>query len=136
MAVSTTAIAGFARTPSAHAHPVAVFALKAVHTAIFFVELGSIGWLIVTGWLGRRDRTTAIAAAAVGAEAAVFVANSGVCPLTPLTERLGAARGGVSDIFLPDRVARTIPIWATALVLVGAVLHLGRALGVRAIDRA
>jgi hypothetical protein len=52
--------------------------------------------------------------------------NRGVCPLTPLAERHGADRGGVSDIFLPDIVARTIPIWATSLVVVGVALHVVR----------
>lgn len=101
----------------------AVVAVKAVHTAIFAVELASILWLVVSGLLGRRDRSVAIAAGLVGAEAIVFVANDGVCPLTPLAERLGAERGSVSDIFLPDVVARTIPIWSSALIALGAVLH-------------
>jgi hypothetical protein len=98
--------------------------VRALHTAVFFVELASIGWLVLTGWTGRRDRTVAIAAGLVGAEGVVFVANSGVCPLTPLAERLGARRGSVSDIFLPDAVARTIPQWSSALVGLAVILHL------------
>lgn len=99
-------------------------AVRALHTAVFFVELASIGWLVVSGWIGRRDRSVAIAAGLVGAEGVVFVANAGICPLTPLAERLGARRGSVSDIFLPDVVARTIPQWSTALVSLAVVLHL------------
>ena len=64
-----------------------------------------------------------MAAAIVASEGAVFLANRGVCPLTPLAERHGAMRGSVSDIFLPDIMARTIPIWATSLVLLAAALH-------------
>lgn len=104
-------------------HPVAVAAVKTVHTAIFLLELASIAWLAVSGLIGRRDRTVAFATGAVGVEIAVFLANDGVCPLTPLAERLGSARGSVSDIFLPDAIARTIPIWSTALLLVAALLH-------------
>lgn len=104
-------------------HPLAVVAVKTVHTAIFFGELSSIGWLIASGLQGRRDRTVAVAAGAVGAEIAVFLVNDGVCPLTPLTVRLGAADGSVSDIFLPDAVARTIPIWSSLLVALGIALH-------------
>jgi hypothetical protein len=104
--------------------PHAVAAIKAVHTAIFLVNLSAIGWLVATGLVGRRDRTVAVAATAVAIESAVFVLNQGVCPLTQLTERFGAGHGSVSDIFLPDAVARTIPIWATSLVVVGATLHL------------
>jgi len=105
---------------------VAVVALKTIHTAIFMGELVSILWLVVSGLIGRRDRTVAAAATAVTVEAAVFLANDRVCPLTPLTERFGAADGQVSDIFLPDAVARTIPIWSSLLVGVGLLLH-GRA---------
>ena len=105
-------------------HPVAVAALKTVHTIIFAGELSAILWLVASGFLGRRDRTVGIAAAAVGAEAAVFVINDGVCPITPLTERMGAIDGSVSDIFLPDALARTTPIWSTALLVVAGLLHL------------
>jgi len=101
----------------------AVVAIKAIHTGIFLGVLSAIGWLVVTGWLGRRDRTVAVAAAIVVGEAAIFVANRGVCPLTPLAERYGARRGSVSDIFLPRPVARTIPIWSSALVVLGLALH-------------
>jgi hypothetical protein len=65
-----------------------------------------------------------IAAAAVAVEAAVFLANDGVCPITRLTERLGAGRGSVSDIFLPDLLARNAPTWSTALLIIAGLLHL------------
>ena len=112
-------------------HPLAVAAVKIIHTAIFLLELSSILWLVVSGLIGRRDRTVAIAAGLIAVEATIFVANDRVCPLTPLTERLGASRGSVSDIFLPDAVARTIPIWATALVALGVLLHARAALAAR-----
>ena len=98
--------------------------IKAVHSAIFAVMLAAIGWLLATGLMGRRDRSVTAAGALVAGESLVFVANRGTCPLTPLAERHGASRGGVSDIFLPDVVARTIPVWATSLVVIAAVLHL------------
>jgi len=104
-------------------HPSAILAIKTVHSAIFLVELVAILWLVVTGLRGRRDRTVAVAAGAVALEAAVFLANGRVCPLTPLAEGLGAASGSVSDILLPDGVARTIPLWSTALVALAIVLH-------------
>ncbi len=112
-----------ASAPETAAHPIAQTAVRAFHTAVFLGELSSIIWLVVTGVTGRRDRSVAVAAVAVAAEASVFVANGGVCPLTPLAERLGAERGSVSDIFLPDAVARTIPIWSSALVITALVFH-------------
>jgi hypothetical protein len=111
-------------------------AIRAVHSAIFLVELASIGWLVITGLANRRDRTVAVAAGLVTVESAVFVLNDGVCPLTPLAERHGAVRGSVSDIFLPDVVARTIPIWSTALLAIAFVLHVQAWLRARARDRA
>ena len=91
---------------------------------MFLGELAAILWLLVTGIAGRRDRSVAVAGALVAAEAAVFVANAGVCPLTPLAERYGAADGRVSDIFLPDAVARTIPLWSTTLIAMALGFHL------------
>ena len=99
-------------------------AVRAVHSTIFLVELASILWLVVTGLTGRRDRSVAVAGILVAGEIAVFLANDGVCPLTPLAEQFGAEDGRVSDIFLPDRLARTIPIWSSVLVAIGVLLHL------------
>ncbi len=105
--------------------------IRAVHSAIFLVMLASIGWLVATGVAGRRDRSVALAAGLVAAESAVFLVNDGVCPLTPLAERHGASRGSVSDIFLPDAVARTIPAWSTTLVMLAVVLHVRAAVRAR-----
>lgn len=104
-------------------HSTAVLVVKTVHSGIFLAELAAIVWLFMTGLTGRRDRTVAIAAAAVAGEAVVFLGNGRTCPLTPLTERLGADRGAVSDIFLPGVVARTIPAWSSVIVTVAALLH-------------
>jgi hypothetical protein len=106
-----------------HGPSALLVAIKAVHSAAFLAVLSAILWLLATGIIGRRDRSVAVAAAVVAAEAALFVANDGVCPLTPLAERHGASTGGVSDIFLPDPIARTIPIWSTTLIAVAAALH-------------
>ena len=106
-------------------------AIRIVHSAIFVAELGSILWLVATGITGRRDRSVGVAAVLVAAESAVFAANDGVCPLTPLAERYGASSVSVSDIWLPDAVARTIPYWTIPLVILGAALHLCGALAGR-----
>jgi hypothetical protein len=102
--------------------------IRTIHSAVFLVLLSAIAWLVGTGLTGRRDRSVVVAGALVAIESGVFVANRGVCPLTPLAERYGARRGGVSDIFLPDFLARTIPLWATPLVVVGFALHVWHSL--------
>jgi hypothetical protein len=101
----------------------ALTAIRAVHSAILLVMLSAIAWLVATGVTGRRDRSVASAAALVAIESAVYVANDGVCPLTPLAERHGAVRGSVSDIWLPDVLARTLPAWSGGLVLLAILLH-------------
>ena len=98
-------------------------AVRTIHSIVFLAELGSILWLVVTGIIGRRDRSVGVAAVLVAVESAVFIANDGICPLTPLAERYGASSGSVSDIWLPDAVARTIPYWTIPLVILGAALH-------------
>ena len=72
-------------------------AIRAVHSAIFAIELGAIVWLVYTGAIGRRDRTVRIAAGLVAAEGVVWLANDRVCPLTP-SPRL------MSPIPLPKRM--------------------------------
>lgn len=106
-------------------------AIKAVHTAVFAAELAAIGWLVASGLRHRHDRTVAVAAVLVALEGVVFVANRGVCPLTTLAEQEGSEHGSVSDIFLPDVVARTIPVWSSLLVAFAAVLHARALLGRR-----
>jgi hypothetical protein len=107
-----------------HAHTAAIALIKSIHTAVFLGVLAAIAWLVATGAMGRRDRSVGLAATAVALETAVFVGNGMVCPLTPLAERFGATRGAVTDIFLPSRVAQTIPIWSSVLVGLAALLHL------------
>jgi hypothetical protein len=98
--------------------------IKTIHSAIFATELTCIGWLMATGAMGRRDRTVALAAGVMAVQATVFVANHGTCPLTPLAEQYGARRGSVSDTFLPDVLARTLPVWSSALLATAAALHI------------
>jgi hypothetical protein len=99
-------------------------AIKAVHTAIFFSITGAILLTVWDGLRGRPRRRTAVAGGMVLAESAVFVSNNQVCPLTPLAEQLGAGRGSVVDIFLPDWAARRIPVVAGSAAVLALVLNL------------
>ena len=99
-------------------------AIKAFHTGIF---LSIFAALLLALWDGLRARPgprTAIAGAVVLAETAVYVSNNQVCPLTPLAEELGAARGSVVDIFLPPPVARHIPLVSGSAALLALLLNL------------
>ena len=102
---------------------VALAAVKAFHTAAFLLISGSIGVILVDGLRGRPTGRTGAAAAVALTECAVFAANGLVCPLTPLAERLGAERGSVTDIFLPDWLARNLTVIATPILVVGLVAN-------------
>lgn len=108
-----------------------LFAIRAVHTAAFFVIAGSILVVLFDGLRRRPRRRTAVASTIALAECAVFAANGFVCPLTPLAERYGAKRGSVTDIFLPDVIARNLTWIATPILVVGLALNARAFLGRR-----
>ena len=103
--------------------PAALNAIKAIHTVIF-ASVGAAITLFV--WDGVRQRPGRRAALALGlalGETAVYVSNNQVCPLTPLAEELGAERGAVADIFLPDWFSQRIPLFGGSALAVGLVLN-------------
>ena len=101
---------------------IAVVAIKATHSAIFFGLLAS---LLVFGQRGvarRSDRLAAITGSVVAVEALVFCGNGRRCPLTDAVESLGAAKGSVTDIFLPSFIASriftvTAPLFGLSLAM-------------------
>jgi hypothetical protein len=104
--------------------PVAVTVIKAAHTAIFF-SMG--GLILLFAWDGVRQRPGLRTVMSLGialAETGIYASNNQVCPLTPLVEELGAERGSVADIFLPDWFARRIPLFGGSILVLGLVLNL------------
>jgi hypothetical protein len=99
-------------------------AIKGIHTAIFFSVFAAVLLTLWDGVQGRPGRRTAIAGGVVLAESALYVSNNQVCPLTPLAEEFGAQRGSVVDMFLPDAVARRIPVVAGTAAVLALVLNL------------
>ena len=103
---------------------VTILTVKAFHSLAFFSIAGLIVLFAWDGLRGRPRRRTAVAATVAVAEAAVYVSNNQVCPLTPLVEELGAESGTVTDIFLPDWLSRRIPMYSGGLLIIGMVLNL------------
>ena len=100
----------------------ALVSVKAVHSLIYFSVEFCMGYLIYAGLKGREDRRTAITAGVVVGESIIFLGNRCRCPLTGLAEHLGAARGSVTDIYLPGFLAANlvwihIPLLALVLCL-------------------
>jgi hypothetical protein len=110
------------------ARPAALSAIKAIHTVIFASVGAAIALFVWDGLRQRPGRRAALALGLALGETAVYVSNNQVCPLTPLAEELGAERGSVADIFLPDWFSRRIPLFGGSALIVGLVLHVRAAL--------
>ena len=106
----------------------AIQAIKLFHSGAFLILAGAV---LIVAWscaMDRITRTTRWAVVAVVSESAIILVNDGRCPLTSVVEDLGAEHGSVSDIFLPDRLARNIPQISTTLLGTGIVLLISRRL--------
>ena len=62
-------------------------------------------------------------------EALVFCGNGRRCPLTDVAESLGAAKGSVTDIFLPSFVASRIFTVMAPLFGLSLALHARNVMG-------
>ena len=80
-------------------------------------------YVLYAGLTRRSDRRTAVAAGVVAGESLIFVANGCCCPLTQVAERLGAERGSVTDIYLPERFARNLPAIHVPPIVLAPYLH-------------
>ena len=112
-----------ARVPDRWRTPLVV-GIKSIHTVVFLSIASLIALFAWDGLRARPRRRTAVAATVALAEAAVYVSNNQVCPLTPLAEELGATSGTVTDIFLPDWLSRRIPAISGSVLIVGLGLNL------------
>ncbi len=103
---------------------VVLAAIKAVHTLAWFsIEVCMI-YVLYAGLRKKSDRRAAFAGAVVAGETLIFAANGFRCPLTKLAVKLGAARGGVTDIFLPRWFAHNLPAIHAPLLVLAISLHL------------
>ncbi|HEX5578257.1 MAG TPA: hypothetical protein VFY43_01175 [Candidatus Limnocylindria bacterium] len=105
-------------------HQRTLIAIKGIHTVLFASIGAAIVLFVWDGIRGRPRRRTAYALGIALGETAIYVSNNQVCPLTPLAEELGAESGSVVDIFLPDAVARRIPLVSGTALLAGVALNL------------
>jgi hypothetical protein len=103
------------------AHPVALVAVKVVHTGIFASLAGAVLCTFYNGVTGRVSRKTKLAVAAVLVESVIYAANGYRCPLTNVAEGLGAENGTVGDIFLPAWFARRLPQISSTIMGIGLI---------------
>jgi hypothetical protein len=99
-----------------------VFYVKFIHTIIFFFMLACLVYILYCGIAAVYHWTVCIAIGAIIIEGVVLLLNKGRCPFTGLAEKYGAEKGSVTDIFLPDCIARTTFTWSTIMFAVGLIL--------------
>ncbi|HYN02704.1 MAG TPA: hypothetical protein VE359_09685 [Vicinamibacteria bacterium] len=88
--------------------------VKLIHTVIFWLLSACVLYVLFSGVADDITTWTWVAVGLVLLESVVLAAAGWTCPLTILAERLGAARGSVTDIFLPKWFAdRIFPICGT-----------------------
>lgn len=102
--------------------------VRTIHAAAGVIFTVLLLALLYEGVVGRISIVSWIAVGLFLVEGGILIANGWRCPLTSIAERLGAARGRVTDLFLPAWIAdRAFQIYG-ALFALGLVLFLVRML--------
>lgn len=97
--------------------------VRAVHTAIYLVMASASFVMLYAGATGAHGPWLWWAASLVSVEIVVFTANGFRCPLTALAVKNGAARDGVADTFLPERLTRhTFQVFGPLIVVAFALV--------------
>ena len=80
-------------------------------------------YVLYAGVRKRSGRRAGLAAGVVATEILVFAGNGFHCPLTAVARDLGDSTGSVTDIYLPQWLARNLPAIHVPLIIVAVVLH-------------
>ena len=107
----------------------AIFLIKLLHTAVFFVASGSVLYALRCGLVGRASRRLLMVAIAVPCAIGIlWWLNGRECLLSSMIYRLSGGDRTQPDIFLPDWFARWIMTGSTSLLIVAVGLVLWRQL--------
>ena len=99
-----------------------IFFIKSIHTAIFVFMSACLLYILYCGITKTYNWALLLAISAIFIEGLALLLNHGRCPLTTLAEKSGAEKGSVTDIFLPQWMARNVFRLSTVLFTVGLVL--------------
>jgi hypothetical protein len=97
--------------------------IKAAHTLAWFSIESSMAYVLYAGAARRTGSRAALAGAVVARESLSFAANGFRCPLTQIAEKIGAADGSVTDIWLPRWFAHNLPAIHVPLLAAAAYLN-------------
>jgi hypothetical protein len=108
---------------------VAIFLIKALHTAVFAFVSSCILYVLGCGIVGRAKRGLLNAAIAVPSIVGIFWwLNGRECVLSSIIYRLSAGDRTRADIFLPEWFSSWIMAGSTSLLVVAVGLVLWRQL--------
>ena len=98
--------------------------LKWLHSLVVFFVLACLIYILYAGVTATFNTMLVIAVSSVLVEGTAISLNGWKCPLTTLAEKLGAEKGSVADIILPEIVSRNLFKWspwlfAGELILIG-----------------
>ncbi|MFC2065952.1 hypothetical protein ACFLUO_02665 [Chloroflexota bacterium] len=99
-----------------------LFFIKSVHTIIFFLMWLCLIYILYCGITRTYNWVLLLAIGAILIEGLALLVNRGRCPLATLAEKQGAESGSVTDIFLPQWIARNVFKVATGLFIAELVL--------------
>jgi len=85
-----------------------IILIKLVHSLIFWFQIACIAYLLYAAITRTLNIFILIPIASILLNGLLLALNKGRCPFTNLAEQYGAARGSVTDLFLPDVIARNI----------------------------
>nr|WP_231708787.1 hypothetical protein [Arthrobacter sp. zg-Y20] len=92
-------------------------------------------YVLIAGIRKRSDRRAGAAAAVVAAETLIFAGNGFHCPLTAVARDLGDETGSVTDIYLPQWLAKNLPAIHVPLIVIALVLHGRNIAAQKAVER-
>lgn len=96
--------------------------MKYVHTLVFFFQAACLFYILYAGISGTYNLFLLLAIGSILINGVVLMLNQWTCPLTTFAEKLGALKGSVTDIFLPDWIAPSV--FKIAIILFPAELIL------------
>ena len=100
-----------------------IFLIKLIHSVIFLFLSGCVGFVLYSAVANQITLATWIAYGLMLAKGIVLMINGWRCPLTTYAEKMGSAKGSVTDIFLPKWLAdRVFTICGSLFVVVTALL--------------
>ena len=99
-----------------------VFIVKLTHSLIFWFQIVCLAYLLYACIARTFNLFTIISIGSILFNGLLLLINRGRHPFTNLAEHYGAKSGSVTDIFLPDIIARNIfkvsaPFFTAELIL-------------------